>query len=415
MKILSKQNFNQNESKNFVVDNLSSAPSNPILGQVYYNTQDERAYVCIKAGDTPEWADLSLQEEVSIGGEEPNGRDVKIWINPEDMVSSSDYGSLPIGSIIPYSGETAPEGYSICDGKELNRETYKELFSIIGTTFGNGDGTSTFNLPDLKGRISVGLDSSDTDFDSLGKTGGSKYLQKHSHQQIAFDSWGSGVSATHLGTDALAGMTSSNQAYVGGRSTLEAGTGNSGNLQPYIVLNYIIKIYGEAMLTGDVIDSLEGDSSYNAPSIHAVNTKMKELVAPSYDGLPVGSEIDFDGTEIPDGFIQVDDPNTYSTEEKIIGTWFGKKLYRKVIVKTITKSGNNIFSLSSVGLENIDKYITLKSISNGNPINEDYYTTNADLLRTLINYDGLHIQLGTSYPSVPCLIYTIVEYTKTTD
>lgn len=277
MKILSKQNFNQNESKNFVVDNLSSAPSNPILGQVYYNTQNERAYVCIKSGETPEWADLSLQEEVSIGGEEPNGRDIKIWINPEDMASSSDYGSLPIGSIIPYSGETAPEGYSICDGKELNRETYKELFSIIGTTFGNGDGTSTFNLPDLKGRISVGLDSSDTDFDSLGKTGGSKYLQKHSHQQIAFDSWGSGVSAAHLGTDALAGMTSSNQAYVGGRSTLEAGTGNSGNLQPYIVLNYIIKIYGEAMLTGDVIDSLEGDSSYSAPSIHAVNKGLRAV------------------------------------------------------------------------------------------------------------------------------------------
>ena len=122
MKILSKQNFNQNESKNFVVDNLSSAPSNPILGQVYYNTQNERAYVCIKSGETPEWADLSLQEEVSIGGEEPNGRDMKIWINPEDMASSSDYGSLPIGSIIPYSGTTAPEGYSICDGKELNRE-----------------------------------------------------------------------------------------------------------------------------------------------------------------------------------------------------------------------------------------------------------------------------------------------------
>lgn len=105
----------------------------------------------------------------------------------------------------------------------------------------------------------------------------------------------------------------------------------------------------------------------------------------------------------------------YSTEEQVIGSFLGKPLYRKVIVKTITKSGNNIFSLSSVGLENIDKYVTLKSISNGNPINEDYYTTNADLLRTLINYDGLHIQLGTNYPSIPCLIYTIVEYTKTTD
>lgn len=108
--------------------------------------------------------------------------------------------------------------------------------------------------------------------------------------------------------------------------------------------------------------------------------------------------------------------NNYYTEEQITGNWIdGKPIYRKVIVNTIKKSGSNIFDLSSVGLNNVDKYITLKSISNGDPINEDYYTTNADLLRTLINYNGLYIQLGTSYPSVPCLVYTIVEYTKTTD
>ena len=291
MKILSKQNFNQNESKNFVVDNLSSAPSNPILGQVYYNTQNERAYVCIKSGETPEWADLSLQEEVSIGREEPNGRDIKIWINPEDMASSSDYGSLPIGSIIPYSGETAPEGYSICDGKELNRETYKELFSIIGTTFGNGDGTSTFNLPDLKGRISVGLDSSDTDFDTLGKTGGKKThtltideIPAHTHN-LTYNT--SGAGANTGGTVAL-GNTSTTSLFA---TLPTGGSKEHNNLQPYIVLNYIIKIYGEAMLTGDVIDSLEGDSSYNAPSIHAVNTKIKELEAYSSTAINEGSEI----------------------------------------------------------------------------------------------------------------------------
>lgn len=291
MKILSKQNFNQNESKNFVVDNLSSAPSNPILGQIYYNTKDERAYVCIKAGDTPEWADLSLQEEVAISEEEPEGRDLKIWINPEDITASNDYGSLPIGSIIPYSGETAPEGYSICDGKELNRETYKELFSIIGTTFGNGDGSSTFNLPDLKGRVSVGLDSSDSDFNVLGKTGGSKYLQAHTHYIVtSANTFGAG---SYGNRQAVSG--SNNENYT----TSSTGEGNSGNLQPYITLNYIIKIYGEAMLTGDVVDSLEGDSSYNAPSIHAVNTKIKELEAYSSTAINEGSYITLDPNPNP--------------------------------------------------------------------------------------------------------------------
>lgn len=89
-----------------------------------------------------------------------------------------------------------------------------------------------------KGRVPVGLDTADSDFNAIGKTGGSKYLQKHSHVQNAFDSWGNGISATHIGTDAIAGMTSSNQVYFGGRSTREAGEGNSGNLQPYIVMSF---------------------------------------------------------------------------------------------------------------------------------------------------------------------------------
>lgn len=131
--------------------------------------------------------------------------------------------------------------------------------------------------------------------------------------------------------------------------------------------------------------------------------------------MQINKDLVISGTNMTLGDIAYKD--IYSTTEtKTNKVWIdGKPIYRKVIVKTITRSGNNIFSLSSVGLENIDKYVTLKSISNGDPINEDYYTTNADLLRTLINHNGLYIQLGTSYPSVPCLIYTIVEYTKTTD
>lgn len=146
----------------------------------------------------------------------------------------------------------------------------------------------------------------------------------------------------------------------------------------------IKKVSGTAVLKGNVVDNLTDNSTENAPSQRAVNEALLD---------------------------------TYSTEEvKTNKVWIdGKPIYRKVIVNTIKKSGSNIFDLSSVGLNNVDKYITLKSISNGDPINEDYYTTNADLLRTLINYNGLYIQLGTSYPSVPCLIYTIVEYTKTTD
>lgn len=91
-------------------------------------------------------------------------------------------------------------------------------------------------IEDTKGRVTVALDSEDTDFSTIGKTGGSKELQQHTHAQNSFNSWGAGVNVTHLPVDAVAGTTSSNQVYMGNRHTLSAGTGDSGNLQPYVVV-----------------------------------------------------------------------------------------------------------------------------------------------------------------------------------
>lgn len=55
----------------------------------------------------------------------------------------------PVGSLMPYAGTTPPDGWLICDGSEISRTTYARLFSVIGTTYGAGDGNSSFNLPDL--------------------------------------------------------------------------------------------------------------------------------------------------------------------------------------------------------------------------------------------------------------------------
>ena len=64
---------------------------------------------------------------------------------------------MPIGSIIPYAGSTVPAGYLECDGTAVSRTDYAELFSVIGTTYGNGDGSTTFNLPDMGGRVPMGV------------------------------------------------------------------------------------------------------------------------------------------------------------------------------------------------------------------------------------------------------------------
>ena len=55
----------------------------------------------------------------------------------------------PVGSLMPYAGTTPPDGWLICDGSEISRTTYARLFSVIGTTYGAGDGNSSFNIPNL--------------------------------------------------------------------------------------------------------------------------------------------------------------------------------------------------------------------------------------------------------------------------
>jgi microcystin-dependent protein len=87
----------------------------------------------------------------------------------------SEAGFIPVGGLTQYAGATSPNAnYAICDGASLSRTSYATLFARIGTTYGSGDGSTTFNLPNLKGRIPVGLDSSQTEFDALGETGGAK-------------------------------------------------------------------------------------------------------------------------------------------------------------------------------------------------------------------------------------------------
>ena len=65
----------------------------------------------------------------------------------------------PTGAVLAYAGATIPAGFLLCDGRAVSRTTYAALFGVIGTTYGSGDGTTTFNLPDLRGRVPVGVDS----------------------------------------------------------------------------------------------------------------------------------------------------------------------------------------------------------------------------------------------------------------
>lgn len=91
---------------------------------------------------------------------------------------------MEVGSILPYPGSTLPEGFLVCDGTAVSRDEYSDLFEIIGTTYGSGDGSTTFNLPNLSGRVALGSSSGY----ALASSGGEEThtlvdeeLAEHSH------------------------------------------------------------------------------------------------------------------------------------------------------------------------------------------------------------------------------------------
>ena len=150
---------------------------------------------------------------------------------------------IPTGTVSAFAGSAAPAGYALCDGSEVNRTTQAALFAVIGTTYGSGDGSTTFNLPDLRGRVVAGLGESllGATADSLGDDNGliadtkehtltEAEMPSHSHTYVKHTSLG----ASGSGGNAQLGTTS--------QSTSSVGDGEAhNNVQPTIILNYIIK------------------------------------------------------------------------------------------------------------------------------------------------------------------------------
>ncbi len=178
--------------------------------------------------------------------------------------------TLPVGTIIEYpASSNLPTGWMICDGSAVSRTEYSQLFNVIGTKFGSGDGSTTFNIPNKKGRVSVGVDTSQTEFNTIGKTGGEK---THTLTIQEMPSHNHGI------TVGYAGSGNTHVYYNNNSGDGWLGTDNTGGdqphniLQPYIVNNFIIKVSQTTGTNGQIVDSLDGNSTTDAPSQRAVNT-----------------------------------------------------------------------------------------------------------------------------------------------
>lgn len=96
--------------------------------------------------------------------------------------------SIAIGTIFLYGGTNPPPGYLLCDGSAVSRTTYQDLFAMIGTTYGAGDSTTTFNLPNFQGKMPAGVTNDPAGMvKALGQTGGDfnhiHRLGSHTHAQ----------------------------------------------------------------------------------------------------------------------------------------------------------------------------------------------------------------------------------------
>ena len=172
--------------------------------------------------------------------------------------------ALPVVGVVQlYAGSTAPNGWLICNGQAVSRTTYAALFAVIGTTYGAGNGSTTFNLPNLVNKTVRGSNS-------LGKTGGADTVTL-STTNIPAHSHGVGTLAT-ASTGAHTHKTSSSNTYGNGKytftydsgggpdewnlvtesagahthtisgSTASVGSGSAVTItNPYVMLHYIIK------------------------------------------------------------------------------------------------------------------------------------------------------------------------------
>jgi microcystin-dependent protein len=191
---------------------------------IHYN-ESLNAYSILKRDDSSGNAQaLNVPVSTIVGRKSTGGIAALSVSEVQAMVGAG----IPSGLVSPYAGDSAPAGWLLCDGSLVSRTTYADLYAVTGDTYGDGDGTTTFNLPDLRARAAVGADDTNVPGTTFGSA---TYDASHDHSvdkgSITFQP---GTEASAV-TAATPGITNTDTATI----TVDT-------VPPSLSLNFIIKI-----------------------------------------------------------------------------------------------------------------------------------------------------------------------------
>jgi len=249
---------------NTVADGNTAATSTTLVDADRVVVNDDGTMVQVAMSDVQTYVNANLSLSVATADIQDNAvTTAKVADGAITSAKLASGASFLSGMLMPYAGASAPTGWLMTYGQAVSRTTYADLFAAIGTTYGSGDGSTTFNLPDLRGRTIAGQDdmggtsanrltnqTGGLDGDTLGAAGGAEthtlttaQMPAHEHEITgrmrrdgggspggyfphgsSFGTWRD-IDGTHL--DLTAGST--------------GGGGAHNNVQPTIILNYIIK------------------------------------------------------------------------------------------------------------------------------------------------------------------------------